>query len=78
MLNIKITQFILSDQKTLPNGAVFSQLYYLTSVENVMACVKYIAANRKKFLNSKEWMDFKAKNNDFAISLMELALKTQF
>uniref|UniRef100_A0A915P419 BTB domain-containing protein n=1 Tax=Meloidogyne floridensis TaxID=298350 RepID=A0A915P419_9BILA len=63
------------DQKNFVRRCSYSQLYGLKSITKVMACVKFIAANRKNFLDSNEWKEFKTKNKDFAIRLMEIALK---
>nr|CAD2184406.1 unnamed protein product [Meloidogyne enterolobii] len=61
------------DQKNFVRRCSYSQLYGLKSITK--ACIKFIAANRKNFLDSNEWKEFKTKNKDFAVQLMEMALK---
>ena len=36
------------------------------------ACVKYLSANKRNFLVSNEWNEFKSKNKDLAFRLLEL------
>uniref|UniRef100_A0A914LCV2 BTB domain-containing protein n=1 Tax=Meloidogyne incognita TaxID=6306 RepID=A0A914LCV2_MELIC len=62
------------DETNFARRCSYSQLYNLIAIEK--ACIKYIVASRKNFLDSNEWKEFKTKNKDFANHLMELALKT--
>uniref|UniRef100_A0A915LNZ5 BTB domain-containing protein n=1 Tax=Meloidogyne javanica TaxID=6303 RepID=A0A915LNZ5_MELJA len=62
------------DKTNFARRCSYSQLYNLITIEK--ACIKYIVASRKNFLDSNEWKEFKTKNKDFANHLMELALKT--
>nr|CAD2135777.1 unnamed protein product [Meloidogyne enterolobii] len=62
------------DETNFARRCSYSQLYNLIAIEK--ACIKYIVANRKNFLDSNEWKEFKTKDKDFANHLMELALKT--
>ncbi|KAL7070545.1 hypothetical protein ACQ4LE_010644 [Meloidogyne hapla] len=47
----------------------FAEIFKLPLVE--MACINFISANRKTFLGSNEWNEFKRANKDLATKLLE-------
>ncbi|KAF7636801.1 BTB domain-containing protein [Meloidogyne graminicola] len=64
------------DPKNFATCVDYSQLYNLPLLEK--ACIKYIASNRKTFLDSNEWKNLKELYKDRAFTLLEETLKNEF